>query len=693
MPVLPLVTVRIVMAEIIGSAQETSQGAFVAVYQGDRVREMYKLTRGSEIAVGRDESCQIMLADDVCSRRHGAFVWKDSAWWIHDLGSRNGTLVNGQRISQPWALQEGDLIRVGKTKLRFTRELADVCESETQEPGRPPPDSTGDELSDDEASGPLPLILDRRSRVGLFTESSLASEGLWDARVRRGFARLYGLIGPMLTAASVEELAKVVLDGLLPAVSADVGAVLLFPEGAVDRTNPDHLVTIASRSPADSSTPRTSRTVSRRVLREGEAILAMNIEHDPDRAKLGTIREMRSAICAPIRGVTANLGLLHVYCSRSGQSLDFVSLEMVLGVADQMGKTIESLRQKASLQAGLQGEREISRALRQLLETEGSLIGDSPGMRELRSKLARLAASDATVLVRGESGVGKELACRELHFQSSRRSGPFVCLNCAAIPETLLESEMFGHEKGAFTGATSQKVGKFELAGGGTLFLDEIGELPLPVQARFLRVLEGHAFERVGGNASIRPNTRIVAATNRDLEEAVEKGQFRRDLFYRLQVLEVRVPPLREHAEDVPELARHFLERACQRLGRPPLHLTPEALRALADYAWPGNVRELRSVMERAAILSDQLELGPGDLQIRSVSAQATPADGRSPPDGGALSLDELERRHILQTLQKANWVKREAARILGINRSTLDRKLERYGLGHGGDPQPGDAC
>mgnify|MGYP000930387237 CR=1 FL=1 len=670
-----------VMPDSRDSDRATAGDAFVAVYQGARLREMYKLTRGGEITVGRDESCQIMLADEVCSRRHGAFVWKDSAWWLHDLGSRNGTLVNGQRLSQPQVLQEGDLIQIGKTKLRFTWELIESSQVETRESARPTLDSPQDESSDDEGGGPLPLILDRRSRVGLFTESSLTSEGLWDARVRRGFARLYELSGPMLTATSVEELAGLVLDGLLPAVSADVGAVLLFPEGTADRLNPDRLVTIVSRSPPDLPAPQASRTVSRRVLREGEAILAMNIEHDPNRAKLGTVREMRSVICAPIRGSGENLGLLHVYCSRSGQSLDFISLEIVLAVADQLGRTLESLRQKASLQAGLQGEREVSRALRRLLETEGALVGGSPAMSELRHKLARLAASDATVLVRGESGVGKELACRELHFQSSRRNGPFVCLNCAAIPETLLESELFGHEKGAFTGATGQKIGKFELSDGGTLFLDEVGELPLSLQARFLRVLEGHPFERVGGNTSIRPNTRIVAATNRDLETAVEAGQFRQDLFYRLQVLEVRVPPLREHVEDVPELAGHFLTRACQRLGRPPLCLSPEALRALAEYSWPGNVRELRSVMERAAILSDRRELRPDDLQLGSMLAQAAAAEGRVPPPYEAILLEEVERRHILQTLRATNWVKREAARVLGINRSTLDRKLERYGL------------
>jgi Nif-specific regulatory protein len=193
--------------------------------------------------------------------------------------------------------------------------------------------------------------------------------------------------------------------------------------------------------------------------------------------------------------------------------------------------------------------------------------------------------------------------------------------------------------------------------------------------------LEGHAFERVGGNVTVRPNVRVVAATNRDLESAVEEGQFRRDLFYRLQVLQLDVPPLREHLEDVPDLARHFLARTCERLGRPAMKLAPEALQVLVEYDWPGNVRELRSTMERAAILSDELVLRPVDLHIHPMSAEAAPAGDASQPHYVAVSLEELERRHILQTLRSTNWAKREAARILGINRSTLDRKLERYKL------------
>jgi Nif-specific regulatory protein len=211
-----------------------------------------------------------------------------------------------------------------------------------------------------------------------------------------------------------------------------------------------------------------------------------------------------------------------------------------------------------------------------LLEIESELVGDSPPMRQLSDTIARVAAADATALVRGESGVGKELVARAIHFNSSRRDGPFVCLNCAALTESLLESELFGHERGSFTGATEQKIGKFEQADQGTLFLDEVGEMPLSIQAKFLRVLEGHPFERVGGADSVQSEVRVVGATNRNLESDVEKGKFRRDLFFRLQILEIDLPSLREHATDIPALAECFLGRCCERTGREGVRISRE---------------------------------------------------------------------------------------------------------------------
>jgi Nif-specific regulatory protein len=293
--------------------------------------------------------------------------------------------------------------------------------------------------------------------------------------------------------------------------------------------------------------------------------------------------------------------------------------------------------------------------------------------------VARVASTSATVLIRGESGVGKELVARAIHFNSPRRSGPFVCLNCAALTETLLESELFGHEKGAFTGATEKMIGKFESADRGTIFLDEIGEMALGTQAKFLRVLEGHPFERVGGNTPIKVNVRVVAATNQPLEQAVRNGQFRRDLFFRLQVVEIRVPPLRDRPGDVQILAEHFLKRFVRETARRIKGFTPAALAKLRDHSWPGNVRELRNVIERAVALSMGSVLDVDDLWLSSLemTGSGTAPEGAYSP----LSLADLEKEHILRTLNHTDWNKSQAAAILGIERSTLDRKIKVYEL------------
>ena len=282
--------------------------------------------------------------------------------------------------------------------------------------------------------------------------------------------------------------------------------------------------------------------------------------------------------------------------------------------------------------------------------------------------------------------MGKELVARAVHFASPRKKGPFVCLNCAALTESLLESELFGHERGAFTGATDRKIGKFEAAHQGTLMLDEIGEMSLSIQTKFLRVLEGHPFERVGGSQAIRVDVRVIAATNRDLERAVGEGLFRRDLYFRLNVVEIFVPPLRKRPEDITELANHFLERFNQETGRKFRGFTPRAAAAMQQYRWPGNVRELKNVIERAVLLSqgdsidaDDLRLSnlataseSGELMIARVSYEPVP-------------LAEIERRHIEATLETTAWNKSRAAEVLGIERSTLDRKIRRYNLRRSG--------
>ncbi|MBP87266.1 MAG: hypothetical protein CMJ64_11185 [Planctomycetaceae bacterium] len=365
----------------------------------------------------------------------------------------------------------------------------------------------------------------------------------------------------------------------------------------------------------------------------------------------------------------------------SSKTLDVDALEYTLAVADQFAITLDALSQKDLLTGELARATDQNRSLKRLLEIESDLIGDSPAMQTLRDTIGRVASSDATALVRGKSGVGKELVAAAIHFNSNRRDGPFVCLNCAALTESLLESELFGHERGSFTGATGKKIGKFEQADGGTLFLDEVGEMPRSIQAKFLRVLEGHPFERVGGNVDIKVDVRVVAATNRDLEGAVEESTFRKDLFFRLQILELQVPALREHAADIPALASYFLVRCCQRIGHPQLKLSGEALNRLANHDWPGNVRELRNVIERAVVLSDGPRILEQDIRLISTSEPKAWLAEDPMLSYQAVPIEDLERDHIAKTLNWTNWNKREASRVLGINRSTLDRKLERYGI------------
>jgi len=305
-----------------------------------------------------------------------------------------------------------------------------------------------------------------------------------------------------------------------------------------------------------------------------------------------------------------------------------------------------------------------------------TIVAEAPEMRAALRLATQVAATDATVLILGESGTGKELIARAIHEGSARRGGPFVKVDCAALPEGLLESELFGHEKGAFTDAAAEKPGRFELAHGGTLFLDEVGELPQSLQAKLLRVLQERAFERVGGTRTISVDVRILAATNRDLAKALKGGQFREDLYYRLNVVPILVPPLRRRPEDILPLAAHFLQRFGARYGKVVPGLSPEAAALLRRYSWPGNVRELEHAIERAVILWERGVIRPEEL---AVDLMAVASDGL--PDQELMTLEELEREYIRRVLRRVRGHKSRAARILGINRKTLLEKRKRYGL------------
>jgi DNA-binding NtrC family response regulator len=345
--------------------------------------------------------------------------------------------------------------------------------------------------------------------------------------------------------------------------------------------------------------------------------------------------------------------------------------------------------------------RRENRRLRERLEAEarsqGSLIGDSEAMRRVRSLIEKVSETDATVLVRGESGTGKELVAREIHERSAgRRRGAFVAVNCAALPSELIESELFGHEKGAFTGATARRQGKFEQANGGTLFLDEIGDMSANVQAKLLRALEERRIERLGGSDSIPVDVRIISATHRPLEQEIEKNNFRADLFYRLRVVTIEVAPLRERREDIPVLAEAFARLSAEKYGLRPRPIAPAAMRRLVEYDWPGNVRELRNAVERALVLAEGDELTARDLpeEIKPAEqpAAAQPrASGDEAAQGGGLSVPftadfredrrEFERRYISRCLEETGGNVTRAAAILGMHRQSLQHKLRELGL------------
>jgi len=348
-----------------------------------------------------------------------------------------------------------------------------------------------------------------------------------------------------------------------------------------------------------------------------------------------------------------------------------VQLEEVRLIVD---KGLETRRLVAEVQT-------LRAAIREHAGHEG-LVGRSPSMEHLRELVDRVARYDVNLLIRGETGTGKELVATAVHFASGRRNGPFIPLDCAALPETLMESELFGHERGAFTGAIQRRLGRFELAHGGTLFLDEIGNLPPSTQVRLLRVLQDHAITRVGGRTPILIDVRIIAATHVNFEEAIRDGRFREDLYHRLNEFTIQIPPLRERQEDIPDLVEHFRQRISAELVKPVERVSADALRALQAYQWPGNVRELRNVLKRAAVLSTET-IGLRDLPVELQTAQTSQRlerDGRL-RDVVHRVVERTERELIIRTLGRTRWNRAQAARILGINYKTLQGKLRQYGL------------
>jgi len=630
--------------------------AYLVVISGEPADEFWPLEPGQRLTIGRSPDNHIVLPDELCSRHHAELVCDHDGWSIRDLRSRNGVRVNGELIRDAARLALGDRIRIGQTELLLTDELPQHLADKAPDLSR----LEREDAAAEEGQGPAPSITARLGRSRFISESDSAL--LEDPRLARDLTRLFRLGLDMGAAADVSDLCNRVIDGLLECTHADTGAVLM-------RVGRRGLKVLAHRGRDTYS--KVSDYISDLVLRENEAILARDVSADQRLRNRQSIEEIgaESLVCAPIREKDRVVGLIHLYSTDPTSALDRGDLEFTLAVAHQFSNMLAELRQRERLA----GE---NKRLRESLRLVTELVGESDAIKRVREQIARVAPTSATVLIRGESGVGKELVARAIHANSPRSNGPIVCLNCAALTETLLESELFGHEKGAFTGATEQRIGKFEAANGGVIFLDEIGELNPSSQAKLLRVLEGQPFERVGGNKPITVDVRVIAATNIDLEDAVRNGKFRRDLYFRLNVVEIFVPPLRDRKEDIPILAKHFLEIFTREIGRRVTGFTEGAMRKLMRYDWPGNVRELKNVIERAVVLGTSEQIREQDILLSSLEPTGT-TGGRYRP----ISLEQLEREHIAATLAHTGWNKSQAAAILGIERSTLDRKINRYGL------------
>ncbi|MGA2799325.1 MAG: sigma 54-interacting transcriptional regulator [Thermoguttaceae bacterium] len=664
-----------------------AQLAYLVIREGSKWSDVFRLVPGQSVIIGRAPTNQIVIKDERCSRMHVEVFMSAGQWTLRDLDSRNGTIVGNEMVVGDWTLKPGDVIRIGHTQLVFVHKLSDAFSDSSTLVRRSSPDTAPIGEGPEEASSVLTTgepttITHRRVQTKFLIPGEEEETGV--SKIGRAAAKLCRLAFELAKAPDVTSLAEMALKGLAEGTSTDSGAVLMVPRDFQGEPKGEDVEIVAARSTSQHKYHRVSNFLASTVMREGEAVMARNVMGDSalgNRDSQGEILAT-SVICAPIRRGKKMYGVIHLYSTSEELTPDPDDLEFTLAVADTVAVALENLNRRQELAENLTQVRTENVQLRERLGVRSDIIGRSAVIRQVTEEIGRAAASNATVLIRGESGVGKELVARAVHVNSPRRDNVFVCLNCAALSAELLASELFGHERGAFTGATERKIGKFEAAHKGTLMLDEIGEMSPSIQAKFLRVLEGHPFERVGGSKPITCDVRVIAATNRDLEKDIADGRFRRDLFFRLRVLEVVVPALRKRPEDIPLLADYFLQRFNSETGRKIKGFTSEAKAKLLSYQWPGNVRELKNVVERAVVLCRGQEIGEEDLLLTKLPTAGDTDLSLAGEHFTPLSLDDIERRHILNTLEHTNWNKSKTASILGIERSTLDRKIRRFGLG-----------
>ncbi len=560
---------------------------------------------------------------------HAEIATDESGWVLRDKGSRNGTFVDDQRVDEV-LLQPGAQIKLGTTEftyhhsdvpptLAFTRENF-LTESIVREATVAAEDS-----------GRMALVALRRS------EHAHELGDLYDLSVK-----LLGLDTP-------HEVLLESLKLIHNRTSAELAGFLWVSEDGELRPQMCYPETIEPI--------RLSRTLNEIVVKQKRALWVAN---QAAAASSDSMKAFADAFCVPAIHDGQVLGALHLYLG-DGRFRD-VDFDFAISISQLVAVALARANRQAQVSYDRDRWADSAAACDEML-------GKSKPMQELKGLVQKIAAAQGAVLIVGESGTGKELVARAIHKASPRAARPMLALNCAAIPATLLESQLFGHAKGAFTGATDDHVGWFEQSHTGTLFLDEIGDLPIDAQSKLLRVLEGHPFQPVGSQRQVLVDVRVLAATNRGLKQLVDNKQFREDLYYRLSVFEVRVPPLRNRGEDLALLLDHFLQHFKKRHGRASLDLAPEARQRLLDYAWPGNVRQLRNVIDSAVVLAcgDTIQLE--DLGIRDAGTDHL----------DTLQISDWERRLIREALQRTEGNIPEAAKLLGIGRATLYRKIEEY--------------
>jgi transcriptional regulator with GAF, ATPase, and Fis domain len=615
-----------------------------------------------EIHIGLDPSNLLSISDPSLSRRHCALSRDSDGYRIRDLDSRNGTSVNGVAIKEA-SLRDGDQISVGDSVFVLL-----LHEDEDQ------PTAGRVEYEDSLTQATAQF---RPQDVLYLQPDRLLKELPANSRVARNLNALLKISRVVHSIRDLDELQEQILNLIFEVVPAERGAILLDGKG----DEPFASAFARHRNAASALPVRVSRTIARQVMKEGLAILGADVPGSNDLAEVESLVncQVRSLLCVPLAMFQKVTGCIYLDTCDPASRFDEDHLQLVAAIAGSSAAALENARRIQWLEhENLRLATEIS--------LDHNLIGEGARMKDVYQFLARVAPTDSNVLLQGESGTGKELAARAIHRNSPRSSRSFVAINCAAIPEGLLESELFGHERGAFTGAVAQKKGRLEVANGGVVFLDEIGELAPALQVKLLRVLQEREFERVGGTRPISVDIRLIAATNKDLGEAVKTGTFRKDLFYRLNVLSLVMPPLRERREDIAMLADYFIAKYIKKFDMRAKKISPEAMACLVNYDWPGNVRELENAVERALVLSVSDVVQPEDLPESILEKGLTQGSEGAKYHS---QVRELKKQLILNAMQESKGNYTEAAQVLGVHVNYLHRLIRNLDLKDALRPSP----